>query len=143
VVPAPRHLLRARDLIDARYGERLDVASLARVACASQSHFSRGFASTFGAAPHQYLTSRRIERAEQLLSSTDVPIVDVALSVGFESPASFSTAFKRVTGLTPSAYRRLTPPDSHAGVPTCVLMAWTRPVLEVSRNRKETGADRG
>jgi AraC-like DNA-binding protein len=141
VVPAARHLLRARDLIDARYCERLDVNDLARAASASPAHFSRSFAKAFGTSPHRYLTSRRIERAKHLLDSTDDSILAIALAVGFESAASFSTAFGRVVGVSPRAYRRLTDSEHAAkrdhAVPTCHLMAWTRPVLEVSTNRKE------
>jgi AraC-like DNA-binding protein len=143
VVPASRHLLRARDLIDARYSERLDVAQLANAACASAAHFSRCFARTFGVSPHRYLAGRRIERAKHLLVTTDATILEIGLAVGFESTASFSTAFRRVTGVSPRAYRRLPAPESHAGVPTCVLMAWTRPVLEVSTNRKDRAARGG
>jgi AraC-like DNA-binding protein len=140
VVPPTRHLLRARDLIDARYGERLDVLELARAAGASPSHFSRSFAKAFGTSPHRYLTSRRIERAKHLLVSTDDSILAIGLAVGFESAASFSSAFNRVVGVSPRAYRRLDGgrvARTHREVPTCHLMAWTRPVLEVSTNRKE------
>jgi AraC-like DNA-binding protein len=70
-------------------------------------------------------------------------VLEVALDVGFRGAASFCTAFKRVTGITPGAYRRLAPAEGYPGVPTCVLMAWTRPVLEVSRNGKEGGGTQG
>ena len=141
VVPASRHLLRARDLIDARYGERLEIRDLARAARTSPAHFSRSFAKTFGSPPHRYLTTRRIERAKYLLERTDYSILEVGLRVGFESAASFSNAFSRVVGVSPRAYRRLNQcdPAKHRAVPTCVLMAWTRPVLEVSTNRQERG----
>jgi AraC-like DNA-binding protein len=64
-------------------------------------------------------------------------VLEIALEVGFRGAPSFCTAFKRVTGTTPGAYRRLASQQRYAQVPTCVLMAWTRPVLEVSRNAKE------
>ena len=70
-VPPVRHLLRARDLIDARYAEPLDVDSLARAAHASPAHFSRQFKRAFGETPHQYLLTRRLERAAALLRGTD------------------------------------------------------------------------
>src|SRR5438067_661745 len=63
VIPPTRHLLRAKDLIDARYRERLDVATLARAAHLSPAHFSREFRRAFGETPHQYLLTRRLERA--------------------------------------------------------------------------------
>jgi len=66
-VPPARHLLRAKDLIDARYRERLDVEALARASHLSPAHFSREFRRTFGEAPHQYLLTRRLERARGIL----------------------------------------------------------------------------
>lgn len=128
--------MRARDLIDARYSEPLDVPALAAVACCSPAHFSRSFTRTFGTPPHRYLLQRRIERSKQRLSTTQDPILDVALGVGFGSAASFCAAFKRVTGMSPGAYRRLAARDWRSEVPSCVLMAWTRPALEVSTNGK-------
>src|SRR5580693_6408276 len=76
-VPAARHLLRARDLADARYFERLTVADLAAAARLSPAHFSRRFKATFGESPHQYLLTRRLERAAALLRATDWPVADV------------------------------------------------------------------
>lgn len=136
VLPSTRHLLRARDLIDARYSAPLDVSTLASVACCSRAHFSRTFTRTFGTPPHRYLLQRRIERAKQRLSATDSPILEIALEVGFGSAPAFCAAFKRVTGTTPGAYRRLAAPHWRSDVPSCVLMAWTRPALEVSTNAK-------
>jgi AraC-like DNA-binding protein len=142
-VPASRHLLRARDLIDARYRDPLDIAELARVAHCSPAHFSRRFDRTFGSPPHRYLLERRVERAKHLLASTDASVLEIALDTGFHSAPSFCTAFKRVSGTTPGAYRRLASDRRHSQVPTCVLMAWTRPVLEVSRNGKDDRAHPG
>ena len=67
IQPPERHLLRARDLADARYREPLDVPALARAANLSQAHFSREFRRTFGEPPHRYLLTRRLERAAALL----------------------------------------------------------------------------
>jgi AraC-like DNA-binding protein len=120
-----RHLLRARDLIDARYAEPLDVPALAQRAHASPAHFSRRFKQTFGETPHQYLLTRRIERAKHLLRETDRSVTEISLDVGFQSLGSFSAKFKEIVGGNPTEYRRkmrgLSP------VPTCVMMAWTRP----------------
>ena len=127
-VPPARHLMRARDLADRRYAERLDVADLARAARLSPAHFSREVARTFGETPHRYLLTRRLERAAALLRTTDRSVADICMTVGLRSVGSFTTSFGRMFGLTPTAYRAKHPPASdRARVPTCVLRAWGRP----------------
>jgi AraC-like DNA-binding protein len=127
-VPLARHLLRAKDLVDARYREPLDVAALARAAHLSPAHFSREFRRTFGETPHQYLLTRRLERAAALLRNTDRTVADICLTVGLSSIGSFTTSFTRAYGVSPTAYRAAHPPAStRARVPTCVLQAYARP----------------
>ena len=127
-VPPARHLLRARDLIDARYREPLDVAAIARAAHLSPAHFSREFRRTFGETPHRYLLTRRMERAASLLRQTDRSVADICLTVGLTSVGSFTTSFGRAFGMSPTAYRAAHPPaSSRARVPTCVLRAYARP----------------
>jgi AraC-like DNA-binding protein len=129
IVPAPeRHLLRAKDLMDARYREQLDVATLARTARLSPAHFSREFRRTFGETPHQYLLTRRLERAAALLRNTDRSIAEICFDVGLRSVGSFTTSFGRAYGISPAAYRAAHPPAARrARLPTCVLLAWARP----------------
>ena len=128
VVPPERHLLRARDLVDARYAEPLDVADLARTAGLSRAHFSREFKSAFGESPHAYLLTRRLERAAALLRSTDRPVVEICFAVGLRSVGSFTTSFTRAYGMTPTVYRASFPPASrYALIPSCVLRAHGRP----------------
>jgi AraC-like DNA-binding protein len=123
-----RHLLRARDLVDARYREPLDVPALARAAHLSPAHFSREFRRAFGETPHQYLVTRRMERAAALLRSTDRTVADICLTVGLTSVGSFTSTFGRMFGLSPTAYRAAHPPAfARARIPTCVLRAWARP----------------
>jgi AraC-like DNA-binding protein len=127
-----RHLLRAKDLVDARYRERLDVPRLAGAAHLSPAHFSREFRRTFGETPHQYLLMRRLERSAALLRNTDRSVAEICLDVGFKSVGSFTTSFGRTFGLTPTAYRAAHPPAvRRARVPTCVLLAWARPQTAV------------
>ena len=126
--PPARHLLRAKDVADARYFEPLDVDDLARAAGLSRAHFSREFRRAFGDSPHAYLLTRRLERAAALLRGTDRSVADICVSVGLQSVGSFTTSFKRMFGATPTAYRAAYPPASlHARVPMCVLRAYSRP----------------
>ena len=127
VAPA-RHLLRAKDLVDSRYFEPLDVVTLAGAARLSPAHFSREFRRVFGESPHQYLLTRRLERAAALLRSTDRSVADICFSVGLQSLGSFTTSFTRAYGRSPTAYRAEYPPASqHALIPACVLRAYGRP----------------
>jgi AraC-like DNA-binding protein len=127
-VPPARHLLRAKDLADARYFEPLDVDDLAAAAGLSKAHFSREFRRAFGESPHAYLLTRRLERAAALLRMTDGSVAEICFSVGLQSVGSFTTSFTRTFGLSPTAYRAKFPPASlHARVPTCVLRAYGRP----------------
>ena len=127
-VPPARHLLRARDLADARYREPLDVATLARAAHVSPAHFTREFRRAFGETPHRYLLTRRLERAAALLRNTDRSVADICLSVGLTSVGSFTTSFGKLYGMSPTAYRAAHPPAVHrARIPTCVLQAYARP----------------
>ena len=126
--PPARHLLRARDLADARYLEPLGVDDLAHAAGLSRAHFSREFRRAFGESPHAYLLTRRLERAAALLRTTDRSVADVCFSVGLQSVGSFTASFTRTYGLPPTAYRRSFPPAAvHARIPTCVLRAYGRP----------------
>src|SRR5690348_3460847 len=114
MVPPVRHLLRARDLADGRYFEPLTVADLARAAGLSRAHFSREFRRAFGESPHQYLLTRRLERAAALLRNTDRSVTEICFAVGLSSLGSFTTSFTRVYGSTPLAYRSSFPPaDRH------------------------------
>ena len=126
-VPLSRHLLRVRDLIDRAYAEQLDVAALARSASVSQAYFSRSFTSAFGETPHQYLMSRRMERAMALLRAGDLSVTEVCFAVGFSSLGSFSTQFRRFVGDSPSAYRQRDGHAELAKVPSCYVRMWTRP----------------
>ncbi|HEV7483574.1 MAG TPA: helix-turn-helix transcriptional regulator [Solirubrobacterales bacterium] len=127
-VPPARHLLRAKDLADARYAEPLGVDDLAGAAGLSRAHFSRQFRRAFGASPHAYLLTRRLERAAALLRTTDNSVAEICLAVGLQSVGSFTTSFKRAFGKTPTAYRASFPPAvSQAIVPACVVRAYGRP----------------
>src|SRR5215213_5332782 len=101
-VPPARHLLRAKDLADARYFEPLVVDDLAQAAGLSRAHFSREFRAAFGESPHSYLLTRRMERAATLLRSTDHSVAEICFSVGLQSVGSFTASFKRTYGVSPT-----------------------------------------
>lgn len=132
VEEANRRLLRARDAMDARYAEPLDVPTLARIALTSPAHFSRTFRATFGETPHRYLQRRRVERATFLLRETDHSVTDIGVAVGFSSPGTFSRTFTEITGSTPSSYRATATP---LAAPPCRVRAATRPSAAVSEKR--------
>jgi AraC-like DNA-binding protein len=133
-VPIARHLLRAKDLADARYADQLDVTMLAQAAGLSSAHFSRAFRKAFGESPHAYLLTRRLERAAALLRNTDNSVADICIAVGLTSIGSFTTSFKRMFGTTPTAYRASYPPAAtFALVPACVVRAYSRPQLRTFR----------
>jgi AraC-like DNA-binding protein len=141
-VPPARHLLRAKDLADARYFEPLGVDDLARAAGLSRAHFSRAFRRAFGESPHAYLLTRRLERAAALLRSTDRSIADVCLSVGLQSIGSFTTSFTRTYGMSPTVYRATFPPAAqHALVPACIVRAHARPRHRTFREDSDPVAD--
>jgi AraC-like DNA-binding protein len=136
--PPARHLLRAKDLADARYSEPLDVDDLAGAAALSRAHFSREFRRAFGESPHHYLLTRRLERAAALLRMTDWSVAEVCVEVGLQSIGSFTTSFKRAYGRTPTEYRASQPPATQfAKVPSCVLRTYLRP--ETARFKKTVG----
>jgi AraC-like DNA-binding protein len=140
-VPPARHLLRAKDLADARYAEPLEVADMAAAAGLSPAHFSREFRRAFGTPPHAYLLTRRLERAAALLRDTDRSVAEICLSVGLQGIGSFTTSFKRMHGMTPTAYRASFPPASrNARVPGCIVRAYSRP--EHRTFREDTAATR-
>ena len=141
-VPPSRHLLRAKDLADARYFEPLGVNDLASAAGLSRAHFSREFRRAFGEPPHAYLLTRRLERAAALLRTTDRSVADICLSVGLQSVGSFTTSFTRTYGVSPTAYRAAFPPAAeHALIPACVIRAYARP--QHSTNGEDNGRPRG
>jgi AraC-like DNA-binding protein len=127
-----RRMLRARDAMDRRYAEPLDVPAVAAVAHVSEAHFIRTFRAVFGETPHRYLQRRRVERSMFLLRETDRSITDICLDVGFNSLGTFSRTFRQIVGETPSHYRQ-----GHGPIvaPHCVQLAAMRPRFAASKSR--------
>ena len=100
-----RRISRGRDFMESTWAESITLEEIARAACLSPYHFHRLFRQVFGERPHQYLVRRRLERAAEMLRSSDVAVTQVCLEVGFESPGSFSTLFRQRYGMSPSQWR--------------------------------------
>jgi len=97
---------RVAAYIEERVADDIPLATLAELARLSPYHFCRSFKRSFGMPPHRYHASRRIERAKQLLADRELSVTAIALDVGFSETSTFTAAFHRLTGQTPSGYRR-------------------------------------
>jgi AraC family transcriptional regulator len=96
---------RVRDYVESHLERDFEVADMAAVADLSPAHFARAFAATVGATPFDYVMTRRLARAHELLAGTDRPVLDVALDVGFKTPSHFAARFRREFGLSPREIR--------------------------------------
>ena len=133
-----RRLLRAKDRMDAASEEAWPVRRLAQVSGVSQAHFARSFRDAFGAPPHRYLLTRRIERAKTLLRDTEMPIIDIAFETGWSSLGAFGRTFRDITGESPGELRAREKAALHAldRVPACYLSAAHRPDLRIAVSEK-------
>ena len=148
-------LRSARDLMDRRFAESLDLDQMAAHVGFSKFHFARAFKEAYGETPANYLTRRRVERAKDLLRSANLTVTEVCMLVGFSSLGSFSSRFSELVGMSPRAFQRAAaarggPPP----IPGCFMMQWSRPrpgpVSSSSsigavdaKERKDGEADRG
>jgi AraC family transcriptional regulator len=96
----------ATTYIEQNFAERISLATLAQLVRLSPHHFCRSFKRSFGKPPHRYQLDCRIERAKLLLTKPTASVTDVALTIGFSSSSAFATAFRKATGITPTAYHR-------------------------------------
>jgi AraC family transcriptional regulator len=92
--------------IEEHLGEQISLGTLAQLARLSQHHFCRAFKQSFGVPPHHYHVQRRIEQAKLLLADRSISITDIGFTLGYSQTSSFSVAFRKNTGWTPSEYRR-------------------------------------
>jgi AraC family transcriptional regulator len=98
-------LKRVVDYIDAGLSSKITLCDLAAIAGLSRMHFASQFRVATGLRPHEFLLQRRIRRAEQLMRDTTMTIMEIALTVGFQTQAHFTTVFKRFSGCTPRRWR--------------------------------------
>jgi len=98
-------LKRVLEYVDKNLAAKITLQDMATVAGLSRMHFAAQFRAAVGDRPHEYLLRRRIERAQELLKQAEVALVDIALTVGFQTQAHFTTVFKRFVGDTPYQWR--------------------------------------
>jgi AraC family transcriptional regulator len=92
--------------IEEHLSKQISLAALASLARLSQSHFSRAFKKSFGVPPHEYHVQRRIDKAKALLAEREASVTDVGFALGYSHTSSFSIAFRKFTGRSPSEFRR-------------------------------------
>jgi AraC family transcriptional regulator len=92
--------------IEEHLAESIPLAKLAELVRLSPYYFCRAFKQSFGLPPHKYHNSRRIEHAKMLLAKSSPSVTDIGLTIGFSETSSFTAAFRKATGLTPTAYHR-------------------------------------
>ncbi|WP_050515202.1 helix-turn-helix transcriptional regulator [Streptomyces rimosus] len=111
--------------MDRDWATPLDLDAVAAHAGYSRFHFIRAFKQVYGLTPGQYLSRRRIERAEELLRTADLSVTEICWLVGFGSLGTFSARFKKQTGLTPSAYRKRHVGRGAGLIPGCYALLWS------------------
>jgi AraC family transcriptional regulator len=99
-------LMRVQTYIETNIGGRITLANLAATAGLSRMYFAKQFRAATGMRPHDFVLRKRIARAQQMLTATSDTLVDIALSVGFQTQAHFTTVFKKIAGNTPCQFRR-------------------------------------
>jgi AraC family transcriptional regulator len=97
---------RVAEYIEGHVADDISLAQLAELARLSPYHFARAFKQSFGMPPHRYHTHRRVERAKLLLAAPTLSVTEIGLKVGFSETSSFSAAFRKLTGSTPTSFRR-------------------------------------
>jgi AraC family transcriptional regulator len=97
---------RIADYIEEHLRDDISIRALAVIIRLSPYHFAHAFKQSFGEPPHRYVTSRRMLRAKSLLAGDTMSVTEIGRALGFVETSSFTTAFRRFAGITPSSYRR-------------------------------------
>jgi AraC family transcriptional regulator len=97
---------RVVEFIEEHLAEEVSLAALAELADLSLYHFARAFKQSFGAPPHRYHMARRMDHARALLQKPALSVTEIGIETGFRETSSFTRAFRKFTGLTPTEYRR-------------------------------------
>jgi AraC family transcriptional regulator len=94
------------EFIEENLADNISLARLAQLIQLSPYHFCRAFKQSFGVPPHRYHTHRRIDRAKALLANRNESVTSIGMVIGFSETSSFTAAFRKVSGMTPTEYRR-------------------------------------
>ncbi|MBA9006390.1 MULTISPECIES: helix-turn-helix transcriptional regulator [Thermomonospora] len=122
---AQLHRLRlAKDVMDRDWSQPIDLDAVAAEAGYSRYHFIRLFREVYGETPGQYLSRRRIERAQDLLRSANLTVTEICMVVGFTSLGSFCNRFKRQVGMTPTEFRARARTEGAGRIPGCFALFW-------------------
>src|ERR1700726_3125366 len=142
-VSSLRVLRRARDQIDRDYAEPIAIPALAAAAGYSREHFIRAFRAAYGETPGRYRTSRRVERACELLRSANLTVTEICHLVGFTSLGTFSARFAELTGMSPSAYRKQAAErGGPAPIPGCYALMWRGGPPEPQPRARNTSSEK-
>lgn len=127
----------ARQMMDQGYATSITIEQLSNAVALSPFYLIRLFRRIYKQTPHQYLIHLRITRAKELLRNSDLSVMEICMAVGYESLGSFSTLFRKVAGLSPSAYRgRSRPTHTPTYIPLCVYVLHN---IEDRPDRQELG----
>ncbi len=96
----------AAEYIEEHVAEQISLATLAQLVRLSPYHFSRAFKQSFGVPPHRFHAHRRVERAKDMLAKPAISVTEIGMAIGFGGTGSFTTSFRKFTGMTPTEYRR-------------------------------------
>jgi AraC family transcriptional regulator len=139
-------LKRVVEYVDLHLSAKMTLAELAEVAGLSRMHFASQFRAATNLRPHEFVLRRRVLRAQELLQNTTTPIVEIALTVGFQTQAHFTTIFKRFVGSTPNRWRAInqmpTGPESRNGKAVDIAAAADGPRLALEYSSAEAWLDR-
>jgi AraC-like DNA-binding protein len=101
----PGAMRRVREHVEVHLSESMDLAELAAIAGLSLFHFARAFKQSAGVTPHHYLVRRRIERAQEMLARSELPLSEIALATGFSDQSHLARHFRQMLGMTPGQFR--------------------------------------
>ncbi|SIR29858.1 AraC family transcriptional regulator [Bosea sp. TND4EK4] len=98
---------RLERFVEANLGSPITLESMAATARLSSSHFGRAFKATGGETPHSWVLRKRVERARKLMRESTLPLAEIALDCGLSDQSHLNRVFRRYSGVSPNAWRRM------------------------------------